>query len=250
MINLHQEIQKIRQAIGNSQAGSELAKIERWQKFRAKESSADWIELLGPTAIVLTHQEHFLDFALIWIKNLDEQKFRQFILATAVHDLGEAKLGDIANPDKTMIDETIEVDFAIEAISSLPLEHPLIQELITAYYDVVRGDNESLHYIFKALERTEYLDTSIHLFKKLSQGKQMEKGWLMIARVLAFDLPKVINYSETLPNIVGEYLIANQEIVDQMFEQGQSAVTIEFESNFSHAKVLWQSFTSSQKQSH
>lgn len=250
MINNHQEILQIQQAIRNSQTGLKLEKIERWQKFRTEESAVDWIDLLGPTAVVLTHQEHFLKFALLWVKNLEEQKFRQFILATTVHDLGEAKLGDIANPDKTTIDEANEVDFALEAILSLPLEHPLIQELITAYLEVVRGDNESLHYLFKALERTEYLDTAIHLFKKLSEGNSMEKGWLMIARVLAFDLPKVIKYAETLPNIVGEYLIANQELINRMFQESAFIVDHEFENHFNDAKTLWQSTTSSQKQSH
>lgn len=244
MAQINQEIFEIQQAIRNSTIGNQLSAIERWHKFRLQETTIDWIDLLGPTAVVLTHQEHFLQFTQLWVKNLEEPKLRQLLLASSVHDVGEAKLGDIASPDKTSLDEKNEVDFAIEAILSLPLDHLLIQELIVAYYEVIRGDNDSLHYIFKALERTEYLDTAIHLFDKLSQGKTMEKGWLMIARVLSFDFPKVLKYAEALPSIIGEYLNSHQNQINIMFEQSQAAVTPDFEANFLQNKSDWQKYLS------
>lgn len=238
------EVLKVQQAIKDSIIGTQLSTIERWHKFRSGETLADWIDLLGPTAVVLTHQEYFVQFVKFWVKNLEELKFRQLLLASSVHDLGEAKLGDIASPDKTIIDEKNEVNFAIEAILFLPLDNSLVQELIDAYHEVVKGDNESLHYIFKALERTEYLDTAIHLFDKLSQGKTMEKGWLMIARVLAFDFPKVLKYAEALPNIIGEYLNTYHDQISAMFEQSQTAVTPDFETNFLQNKSDWQKYLS------
>jgi hypothetical protein len=244
MSNFHQELFQVQHAIRNSPVGDQLSKIERWQKFRSNETLDEWIDLLGPTAVVLTHQEHFLEFVLFWIKNLDEPTLRQFSLAASVHDMGEAKLGDIASTEKTVADELKEVDFALEAILSLPLDHPLILELLHSYQEVVKGDNESLHYIFKALERTEYLNTAIHLFEKLASGKEMEKGWSMIARVLSFDFPKVINYAESLPNIVGEYLATNRELIEQMFERSNFAVTAEFENNFNNSKEMWQKYLS------
>lgn len=244
MTIFEQELALIQQAIRTSAVGEKLATIERWQRFRSDETSEQWLELLGPTAVVLTHQEYFVQFVQQWVSELEELSLTQFVLGASVHDLGEAELGDIASPDKTASDEAQEVDLAVEAIRSLPLEKEQIRELIESYQTVVKGDNPALHYLFKSLEKTEYLDTAIHVFEQLNSGRAMEKGWLMIARVLAFDLPKVLTYAQALPNVVGKYLQSKTAQIDLMFAQSQTNVTEDFRPQFVVAQQNWQKFIS------
>lgn len=245
MSELRRDLSQIQTAIRTSPIGDQLNQIERWQRFRTSEDRTLWLQLLGPTAVVLSHQEHFLEFVFTWVKNLPEAEFRMLLLGTSVHDLGEAKLGDIASPDKTLGDEAQEVDFALEAILTLPLEHPLIQELVEAYNKIVRGDDTVLHLIFRSLEKTEYLDTAVTVFDSINSGLEMEKAPILISRVLALDLPKIINYAQLLPHIVGEYLLAHIAQIDEMFEQFEPAVTKDIEDAFIVSRSIWRDFKNS-----
>lgn len=242
MNELRRELSQIQLAIRQSPLGEKLSQIDRWQRFRTNETKQEWLELLGPTAVVLSHQEYFVDFVSAWVNGLSQNMQRQLILATSVHDLGEAQIGDIASPDKKPSDEVIEIDFALKAILSLPLDHGLIEELVLSYESAVRGDDEVLHLLFKALEKTEYLDTAIHVYGSLQSGKDMEKGWIMISRVLALDLPKIIHYAELLPNIVGQFLLAHVDKIDEMFEQSERFVTKDIEDTYVISLGHWRRF--------
>lgn len=244
MNDLRRELSQIQSAIRKSPLGEKLSQIERWQRFRTQETTQEWLDLLGPTAVVLSHQEYFVDFVILLTNGLSENERRQLVLATSVHDLGEAQIGDIASPDKKLSDEIIEIDFALKAILSLPLGHELIEELVSSYEAAIRGDDEVLHLLFKALEKTEYLDTAIHVYQSLEGGKTMEKGWTMISRVLALDLPQIIFYAEALPNIVGQFLLAHVDVIDEMFNQSEKFVTKDIEDTFIISLGHWRRFKS------
>lgn len=222
--------------------GDRLGSIERWSKFRDGQTTQEWLELLGPTAVVLSHQEHFVRVAEAILNNhsgLSEEELAKFYLAVAVHDIGEAAVGDIAAPDKTAKDEKRESRGALKLIAALP-ESELVAE---AYTEVVAGDNAVLHALFRAIERTEYLLTAIHLFEQLQkQPEHPAKLWLMVARVLSFDLPKVIGHAQMFPATIGEYLLARREIISRMLAEASWAVTADFADEFENAKTAFGSW--------
>jgi hypothetical protein len=240
-------LNEIRQIIRNSTVGEKLSKIERWSRFRTNELREDWLALLGPTAVVLTHQEHFVDFVMNWSNSLDFEMLEMLLLAGSIHDIGEASVGDIANPDKTPEGEADEFIQAIVLLKQLGFEYQIEMKLGEAYQQVVVGENQTLHFIFMALERTEYLDTAIHLFNALKKGQAMEKGYYMIARILAFDLPKILEYAAQLPNIVGDYLKEFSATIDIMFSESETAADEGFIDAFREAKLKWSEYSSNFK---
>ncbi len=92
--------------------------------------------------------------------SLNPDTFLQFCLALAVHDIGEMTYGDIPAPDKTQNDDQKENRAALKLIQALPDADRLIE----AYRQVVAGENLALHTLFRAIEKTEYFLTGIHLF--------------------------------------------------------------------------------------
>ena len=70
----------------------------------------------------------------------------------------------------------------------------------------------------------------------------MTHGKFLIARVLAINLPQILSFAEQLPNSIGEYLMANQELITNMFDFSEEAVTKDFAVNSSDSKKLWTEF--------
>ncbi len=235
-------IDSIRTAVRGSSLADQL-KIERWQRFRSEETTAEWIALLGLTAIVLTHQEYFTDFIAQWVKELDSEAMLTLLKASSIHDLGEISIGDVPEPHKNLQDEKSEASATIKLIDQLEnLDVDQRTELKRAYEQVVVGENVALHLIFKAFERLEYLDTAVHVFMALNSGLRMDKGEYMIARVLAFDLPKIMIMIEQFPNSIGMYLRFNRETIHSMFDYCRSSVDTEFQEKFEDSQRQWQTY--------
>lgn len=242
-----ENLQEVRNKIRNSPVGEKLSTIERWSGFRSSETTDKWVLLLGPTAVVLSHQEYFTDFVLKWAEELDPDTRETLVLAASIHDLGEAISGDISAYLKTPDDENNEHLHAIATLKEIEFAQNTMNTLEKAYKLVVLGENQALNFIFKALERTEYLDTGIHLFLKLQGGEQMDKGYYMIARILAFDLPKILKYALKLPNIIGEYLHQNSELISEMFVIARASVEDDFQQNYDESLSEWHKFISSNR---
>jgi hypothetical protein len=244
MVELLEKVDFIRQAIRNSPFAAELTRQERWSLFRARENKAEWISLLGPSAIVLSHQEFFTDFVLRCCNDLSPGKMTAIILAATTHDMGEATRGDIAASLKTGADDELEYIAAVQNIAQLKLPADFITELVGYYQEVVMGKNAELHGLFRALERTEYLDTAIHVFHSLQRGELMEKGWLMVSQVITNDLPKIIAFAKEYPSI-GFYLVEQRQNIDLMFIQSRQVVTVERLTQFCAAEQMWKTFINS-----
>lgn len=229
-------LQRVQTAV-REQYGAQLAKVERWSRFRSEESTKEWLQLLGPTAVVLSHQELLVDISRDILGNsLEAEQLLVVLLAMSVHDIGESVKGDIAAPDKTAADDKSEARVALQLIKTLP--HA--EEVASAYSQVVAGENAALHTLFKAIERTEYFLTGIHLFEQLEKRQDKpEKLWLMVARILAFDLPKVLEYAQMFPETIGKYLLARREIIDRMFVRAEWIVNDEFRENFHKSRAIF-----------
>jgi len=232
----------IRGTIRSSEFATQLAEMERWTGFQDKETREEWLDLLGPTAIVLSHQEHFTDFVEKGGQSIEKEILSILLLASAIHDMGEIKVGDIPASEKTTADEEIESVAAIAIINLLELDLENLALLEFAYKEAIAGENAVLNFLFKAFEKTEYLDTAIHVFQKLNEGLEMTHGKFLIARVLAINLPQILSFAEQLPNSIGEYLMANQELITNMFDFSEEAVTKDFAVNSSDSKKLWTEF--------
>jgi hypothetical protein len=235
-------ILSIQTAIRGSSLADEL-NILRWRDFRSQETNEEWTTLLGLTAIVLTHQEYFTDFVAHWAQGLESADLKLLLEASSIHDLGEISVGDIPEPLKNGQDETKEAAAAMKLIDQLTTIDPeLREELKRAYEQVIVGENAVLHLLFKAFERLEYLDTAVHIFESLQSGLNMDKGTFLIARVLAYDLPKVIAHAKQFPESIGAYLLQYQATIQSMFQYSESAVNDEFTEKFESSLTQWQSY--------
>ena len=156
--------------------------------------------------------------------------------------LGEIEVGDIPASEKTAADEEVESVAAIAIINLLKLDLENLALLEFAYKEAIAGENAVLNFLFKAFEKTEYLDTAIHVFQKLNEGSEMTHGKFLIARVVAINLPQILTFAEQLPSSIGEYLKANQESITNMFDFSEEAVLEDFEVRFVGSKKIWSEF--------
>ncbi len=67
----------------------------------------------------------------------------------------------------------------------------------------------------------------------------------MVAKILAFDLPKVLEYAQMFPDTIGVYLLERQEIVANMFTLAIWIVDDSFAEKYSRAEENWIEFSRS-----
>lgn len=241
------QLSDVQNAIRGSDIGVTLGNIVRWTRFHTEaqcggETLEEWVDLLGPTAIVLTHQEHFVEFVLQFTDLFGIEDEELFILAAAIHDIGEAAIGDISAQVKSEEDELEEVAAARVLIDQLAVSPECKILLLHAYNQVIAGKNAELQSLFKTLERLEYLDTGLHVARQLNAGRKMKQGWYLVAKVLAFDLSKILIYREAHRKIVDRYLAENSQTIDSSFEQSAVAVDNTFEDRFLAVRASWESW--------
>lgn len=216
-------LEKIQNAIWKSKIAEKLWRTKRWTNYWSGERSVAWLDKLGPTAIVLIHQEYFIDFIENWgASSLSSDDLDILLLAASIHDLGEGETGDKADPEKNEEDDLAEAKAAIAVIQSLALEETLITRLIAIYTKVVAGEDKKLYGIFRALEKTEHLDTGILVYRnwknKSEHSLSEENTRAMIRSVLDFTLPMVLEFAKEYPDIVGNYLREHKEEISGMIE--------------------------------
>lgn len=228
--------------------GESLAKIERWSPFRQGETTEEWCRLLGPTATVDTHQEYIVDlaeFLLADTKLISPEEKETFLLASLVHDLGEMAISDIPSPLKTDQDQRHEWQHALVFLSSLTFS----KEATDAYRQVVMGENMVLHQLFKAIEKSEYFITAMNLFEQVTRHRlQKENLWQLIAKVLAYDSPGVLQHAQQYPTTLGKYFLQRQLQVQLMFQEARSHVQPPDLEAFTRSQALWEAWLSQAEQ--
>lgn len=240
--------EEIRKAIHSSELRAPLEALWRWDDFHSGESKKQWLQHLGPTGIVLFHQAFFAVFGERFLKaevdagKIAPEDFYLSTLADELHDIGEATVGDITFTDKTKKMENEEFVHALRNIQTLPLPDRSIEESEFAYRQVVVGDNAVLHYLFKARERTEYLDTALRVSTSVRAGNGMKLGRELVGEVVSYSLEKVIEYAQALPNSVGIYIAENKEAVSGMFDVARASVKPELQEKFHRAEEAWRAY--------
>ena len=227
---------KLATALRSTKAGDSLASTYRWSLFRTDETNSDWREILGATAIDISHGELMYQIGRNFLK-LEEGRYtpqqeETLLYGILVHDFGEAiidgnGIGDVSAQIKTKEHEAIEVNIAKLVISTLPLEDELIEKLIYSYEQVVEGGDPELQQAFKALEKTEYVMTALKAFQNCRRrevegksGVTLEKA--MVGRVIVIDLPKVLDiHTVAYPNSIGRYVRSMDDVIDEAYEYSQ-----------------------------
>lgn len=223
---------QIAQALRASEAGRSLQETYRWSQFRDKESNRKWKELFGATGQVLTHSELFYHL-MEWMVRREGQRFspekaETLLLGVAVHDIGEAKIngkgiGDVSAFAKTKSHEKKEVAIAYKALATLDIPEDLRMELADGYKKVVEGEDQELHFAFKALEKSEYVITAMKVYQNSihlrSQGRRGLKHLEpMVGRVLIFDLAKALDvYIPHFPDSLGYLFRKSAPLIDEMY---------------------------------
>lgn len=99
------------------------------------------------------------------------------------------------------------------------------------------------------IERTEHILTAIYVFEQIAEKppQKHEVLWLMIARVLAYGLPELINYCLELPEILSPLIQQHRKLIDAMFELSYWKVDAGFENDFVHSGLKWDIYTNSRR---
>lgn len=218
--------------------GPRLQKIERWAKFRTTETTEKWLELLGPTAVLLSHQEHLVEITYRLLTDLiPPEELTILLLAQAVHDLGELTKGDIPAPIKTEKQEKVEHAAALKLIKQVSE----CEEIAHCYHEVVMGENAAAHSLFKAIEKSEYVMTAMHVFEKIRYENHTKHDnlWLLVVRVIALDLPKALDYAVSFPDSIGTYFLEQAGVIDRMFVESSWRVTEDFATQFTTSEDKW-----------
>jgi len=220
-------------ALSLTKAGESLATTYRWSAFRSKESDSDWREILGATAIDISHGELMYQIGRNFLKSekgrYSPEQEETFLYGLLVHDYGEAiidgkGIGDVSTQIKTKAHETAEISIAKQVIYSLPLDDELIEKLIYSYEQVVEGGDPELQAAFKALEKTEYVMTALKTYQNCRtrelrgrSGVTLEQA--MVGRVLIMDLAKILEtHALAFPNSIGEYIRSMEEVIDEAYD--------------------------------
>lgn len=224
--------------------GEALAKIERWSTFRNGETTEEWIRFLGQTAIVLTHQEmEVVEHLLRDDTTVSDADKARLALAYAFHDIGEIVVDDLPNPEKTPESDMAEWRAAIPLLSAIARDIGVGNELVDTYMDIVAGDDAKLHHLFKAIERTEYFMTGIHGYLALVDDNDASPNkWMLVTRVLAFDLPRIIEYAKAYPESIGKFLFEQQHNISAMLAKCSPVVTPDFSDQYRQAVRDWNVF--------
>lgn len=215
-------VKEIFAALRKTSAGRSLQRMLRFGLYKdPKETSVHWKKILGPSAATYTHMQYLYYFLSNFLKNelsrdpalFNREKQRVLLMASSCHDFGEAiidgeGIGDIAAPLKNKKHEEKEREMFERVLGLLKLDKNIISELKEAYQNVVVENSSHLHRFFRAVEKTEYIDTILKTYKKCTNGYKLVNQKLLIRQVLSYDLPFVIEYSKEFYS-VKKYLFIN-----------------------------------------
>ncbi len=226
---------EIYKAFDKTPAAESLKNIYRWSTggFRTDESNEIWRKALGPTAIDFEHGFLMVDLGYALLEKekgrFTEQQEDKFLSGLMLHDWGEPILpntdsvGDVNAQIKTSEDEKKESVIARIVINSLDVNDSTKKYLTDAYHDVVEGGDPELYNFFKAVEKSEYIFTVMHVYiygkTERENGRQgIENDKPFIGRVLTIDLPKVIDiYAKDYPDSIGARFKRDAKLIDEMF---------------------------------
>lgn len=242
-------INPILSALASTEAGRILQNTPRWQERyffpQHRDNSKVWELWFGQAGNTFDHLvlETGRGIKLLWYEgdNFTPEQQTLFILANLSHDFGEAIRGDKAAGTKTNEEESLEAIAAHQVVDSLPLKKYQVPEIWRERLHQVLDEivfhpdpaSSPLAYLHKAQEKFSYLHDaiSLHATEKVDHGLANTDVWYiwpyamdwLIARVLAYDIPKLANvYAPAFPQSIGRKLDWAGYWLGSMFPQAWS----------------------------
>lgn len=232
----------------------------RYDRFRQEETIPQYVNLLGPDVLGLTHPrvtgeitERFLTHNEAHSLHLTTHE--QLLLRTTpyIHDLGELIIetlgvGDVSFDQKTATHEQEEHRVFLKVLETIPPgpEKDLIRE---AYTDVAMDRSTKLGRMFNAIERIGYLETAIRAFEGV-KGKRIANWHGLIGNVLSNQIETLLRYQREYP-YVWRFINTHVVHISDMFHAvSAKPVPPDHEGNpsyamkkFNDAKKMWEEYS-------
>jgi len=196
-------------AIINTKFEDQLSGLLRYARFMEQETPQEWVALLGPDVVGLTHPtvtaditQRFVDFNRE--HGMDITPEDEILLLTASHDhdwgeikIGELGVGDVSFDQKTEADDRVEIQIFDRVTLDLP-KGPAKNLFYRAYYDVAQQKESRLGRSFNAIERLGYLQTAIRSYTGVD-GKRIANWRGLVGNVLSNQIEKLLEYAIDYP---------------------------------------------------
>lgn len=210
----------------------QLTGLLRYARFMSGETPQQWVHLLGPDVLSLSHPHVTADITREFItfnnrigghEAQTAAEEQQLLVTTAyVHDWGELKVkgvgvGDVSFDQKTHGDEAVEETVFDLVLDTVPDDAGVDKDFLRrAYEEVVRGKPGRLWEMFNAIERIGYLQTAIRAFEGVD-GQRIENWRGLVGNVLSNQIVALTRYAETYPYV--QFILDRENIfIHRMFD--------------------------------
>jgi len=153
----------------------QLTRSLRYWAYQGDMSDRDFVGLMGPDVVFLTHPDETARIArdfIIYSRQkgvaVSQEDESLLLIACWIHDLGELIIdgdgvGDIRSHLKTKKNQEQEREIFIKVMEPIA-DGGAKQLVLRAYDEVVMGNNLRLGRMFSAIERSGYLETTMRAF--------------------------------------------------------------------------------------
>ncbi len=206
-----------------------LSSTPRYARYIVDESLREWVSILGPDVLLLTHgdttakiAEQFILHDQIRDKKLSKEEKSDLILASYIHDWGEIiieneGIGDITFEQKNEAIEEMEGVIFNKVISSIK-DEAIKEKFHKTYQGIAMNRNTRLGEIFNVIERLGYLETAIRAFKGNQSGKRIKNWRGLVGNVFSNQPEKLLIYSKKY-SYVNFVMKKESKKIDKIFQE-------------------------------
>lgn len=212
-----------------TQYKSYLGSTPRYERYMSGESLPQWVELLGPDVLLLTHADATADITDAFILHNEQhgvtltfEEESELRLTAYIHDWGEIIIenegvGDLTFDDKNAENEEVEMTIFNRVIRDIEDEDTKIV-FLKAYREVAMDKKTKLGLMFNAIERIGYLQTAINAFVGNEEGKRINNWKGLSGNVLSNQIIPLLSYAKEYP-YVKEFLKQESSAIDALFAE-------------------------------
>ena len=242
--------------------GEKLRSNIRYGPFKPSElSNAQWEKILGADVNNFNHLNLTLGLAKSFLSGCEKPQKKwegkvpekaiftvkekeALLLTAAVHDWGEAVIGDIPFPDKKKSDEELEMIYLRQIVHEVVGEGRYQKEcdkLADTVESVLTGKDGKLSKAFSAIERVGYARTGFRAWNssRTHSGKVKESLEHMGLQVVTDHLPTIVAHGEHYPP-VDSFVKHHESIITKLITEGSGRGVINKRSQFIEAKSIWE----------
>lgn len=200
----------------------------RYERFMQGETLDEWITLLGPDVLLLTHAnatanltERFINYNEKNSLKLNTEEKTKLILAAWIHDWGEIiiegeGIGDVSFENKKDTDWETETVIVNKILSTFD-DEKIREEFHITYQTIAQHTDTKLSAMFNTIETLGYLETAITAYKG-TQGKRITNWKGLCGNVLSNQIEKLVVYSKNYPFVL--HILQKETVsLNTMFEE-------------------------------